>query len=329
MKKIFAFVTAIVSAATLSLPLAACSDEDEGVIRVYMPDGAPAVALSYFMDSGYAGTEFTVVTASVIGGLVNNGTADMAIMPINAAATSYNRGTDIVMLSVNTHGNLFVVGGAEQIEPTDLVGHSLGVIGAGNVPDLTMRMLFDELSVPYESVGLEGGAVKKLDGKVSVYYADDATGILPLLKQNKLDYALVGEPAATNSGAHIAIDMQAEWYNAFGTGYPQACLVAKGSLVRNNKAYIDGFLAALSASDGWAEQNPDKALAAVKGHMDGTSTLAALSETIVKNCNIRTVPAAEMRTACDAFFAKLTGMQTGTGTTVLSKVPDDGFYYKP
>ena len=330
MKKIIAKIMAFVSAAALALPLAACGNDEENVVHVYMPDGAPAVALSALMDSGYAGTEFKVVAAATIGGLVNNGTADMAIMPINAAAASYNRGTGIVMLSVNTHGNLYVVGGDADIAPAALVDHSLGVIGAGNVPDLTVRMLFDEIEVPYETVrDMEDGKVKKVSGKVALYYADDATGILPLLKTGKLDYALVGEPAATNSGAHIAIDMQEQWRAAFGKGYPQACLVAKKSLVQNNKKYVDGFLAALSASDGWAARNPDKALAAVKNHFDGTSTLKVLTETIVENCNILTVPAMQKKDDCDAFFGALTQMKTGNGTAVLAKVPDADFYYQP
>ncbi len=234
------------------------------------------------------------------------------------------------MLSVNTHGNLFIVGGDAdtEIEPQELVGHTLGVIGAGNVPDLTMRMLFDEINLAYErTTEMDDGKVKGIAGKVALYYADDATGIMPLLKTGKLDYALVGEPAATNSGKPIAVDMQKEWEATFDGGYPQACLVAKSSLVKNDKAYVDGFLDTLKKSDGWAQENPDKALAAVKKHMNGTSSLTSLTPGIVKNCNIRTVSAEDMREDCTVFFEMLTKLEVGNGTTALAKVPADGFYY--
>lgn len=328
MKKLLTKILSFSCAATLAFPLAACGDGRTETVNVYMPDGAPAVALSALMDSGYAGTKFEVVQPAVIGGLVANGTADMAIMPVNAAATLYNRNIDIVMLSVNTHGNLYIIGKGGETDVEGLVGHSLGVIGAGNVPDLTVRMLFDELDIEYASASTPGD---KIDGKVALTYADDATGILPLLKSGKLDYALVGEPAATNSGVGIVMDMQEQWELAFGDGYPQACLVAKGSLIDNNRKYVDGFLDALVKSDGWAAANPEKALAAVNAHLaDGVQgSLTALTAEIVANCNIRTVPAEQMRESCETFFTKLTAVQTGLGTAALAKVPDLDFYYQP
>lgn len=330
MKKIISTLCAAMSLA-LVLPLSACSSDDGNkTIHVYMPDGAPAIALAGVMNDGYDGFDFTVVPSETIGGVVSNSTADMAIMPIDAAATLYNSGVDIVMLSVNTHGNLYMVGNEENISLSDLVGKRLGVIGQGSVPDNTLRMLLKDAKIDSEI------SESTVDGKVALYY-NAATALIPMYKQGNLDYILLGEPAVTNAlnatGGKIAMDMQAAWEAAYdGQSFPQACLVARGSLVKNRKADVDKFLTAVKGSDGWAEQNPEKALQAVANNMKkgNQTTLNALSEQIVKRCNIAAVSASDSREECESYFTKLHELTAyGLGTPVLAKVPDDKFYYKP
>ncbi len=337
MKKLISKIFAAMLCAALVFSFAACGDgmNDEGktetpsTVNVYMPDGAPAVALAAFMDGGYDRAKFTVVTpAAVIAQRVSSGDADLAVMPINAAATLYNGGKDIVMLTVNTHGNLFIVGDGDGITLDDLVGKRLGVIGEGNVPDQVLRMLLDAKGIGYEK------SEEAVTGKVALTYADDGGVLLPLLKQGKVDYAFLAEPAATtavgNFSKKIVADVQELWRAQFGGGYPQACLVGQGKFVRENKAYVDKFIKDLAAVDGWAEQNPDKALAAISSHMESgaTTSLKILNANVVKNCNIKTVAALEMKSVCDGYFQKLTELKTGLGTTVLKKVPDENFYYK-
>ena len=324
------FISAICAALSLALvlPLSACgSDEQKDTIHVYMPDGAPAIALAGVMNDGYDGFDFTVVPSDTIGGVVSNSTADMAIMPIDAAATLYNGGVDIVMLSVNTHGNLYMVGAEEDIAFSDLIGKRLGVIGQGSVPDNTLRMLLKNANINSE---ISENAV---DGEVALTYSA-ATTLIPLYKQNKLDYILLGEPAVTNAvkatGGKISMDMQAKWEEAFGGRFPQACLVAKGSIVKNRKADVNKFLAAVKESDGWAEANPDKALQAVSDHMKegNQTTLAVLTAEIVRRCNISAVSASDAKERCNVYFTQLSGIKSyELGTPVLSKVPDDKFYY--
>ncbi|MCH5153671.1 MAG: ABC transporter substrate-binding protein [Clostridiales bacterium] len=339
MKKLGYLVCAVSLA--LVFPLTACGSGQSGktqgdptggdkeTVHVYMPDGAPAIALASVMDSGYDGFDFTVVPSETIGGVVANGTADMAIMPIDAAAKLYNGNVEIVMLSVNTHGNLYMVGGEQDVSLSDLKGKRLGVIGQGSVPDNTLRMLLKNANI--DSVISETA----VNGKVALYY-NAATALIPMYKQNKLDYILLGEPAVTNAinatGGKISMDMQQQWEAAFdGQKFPQACLVAKGSLVKNRKADVDKFLTAVKDSDGWAEQNPDKARQAVADNMKegNQTTLAALTAQIVQRCNISYVSASDAKARCNAYFTQLSGLTAyGLGTPVLDKVPDDKFYYQ-
>lgn len=209
-----------------------------------------------------------------------------------------------------------------------LVGKRVGVIGMGNVPDLTLRMLLDNANIEYVT------SDTAVAGKVALRYADDGGTLMPLMKQGIVDYGVLAEPAVTtaekNIGKVVIADIQQLWRDAFGGDYPQACLVAKNTLIQNNKQYVDSFLTALKASDGWAEEHPDEALAAVSSHMQsGTATtLTALSSGIVARCNIETTSAADARSACDVYFTKLAQMRDDKlGTPVLSAVPGDAFYY--
>ncbi len=334
MKNIKKIMSVCCAAALAAMPLAfsGCSPKSEPKYKVYMPDGAPAVALAKLMHDGYPDAGFNVVPNNAkvtIAQHVAKGDADLAILPVNAAATLYNGGTEIVMLSVNTHGNLFVIGNGDAITPEDLVGKRLGVMGQGNVPDHALRMLFDSKGIEIEVV-TDTAAV---DGKVAVRYVGAGDQLAPLLKKGEVDYGYLAEPAvttvSTNLGKNIVMDMQEQWKSAFGSEFPQAVLVAKKELVENDKAYVDGFLSALKDSDGWAEKNTDKVIDAVDAHMiDSTdTTLAMLTEKSVKGCNIRTVDAADAKADCELYFEKLLALSTDIGQ-VISKKPDDGFYYK-
>ena len=154
MKIKFSKILAVALAALIAACCFACTPSADE-IRVYMPDGAPAIALSKFMHEGYADTVFTVVPhGEILRARVASGDADLAIMPINAAAALYNNGVKIKMLSVNTHGNLYIISknaDSADMEIADFVGSRLAVIGQADVPGLTFRMLFDKAEVPYET----------------------------------------------------------------------------------------------------------------------------------------------------------------------------------
>lgn len=329
-KKILCSLTAV---ALCGLPLTACNGGNGGgnasTVKVYMPDGAPAIAMSKLMSDGYDGAEFTVVNASSIAQRVSSGDADIAVMPINGAAALYNKGAKITMLSVNTHGNLYIVGANdESVELDDLVGKKVGVIGQGNVPDLTFRMLLKESEISYSV------SDTTVDGGVAIKYGADGTALFPLLNRGEIDYVVAAEPAVnsavTNMNKHIVADMQELWSNTVGGDYPQACVVAKTELVNGNPTFITNFMNALEASDGWVEDHSSEAISAIKSHMEEgvTSTLADnLPKAVIERCNVKTVSATNAKMSCTAYFSRLTTLNAdGLGTTVLNKVPDDGFY---
>lgn len=65
------------------------------------------------------------------------------------------------------------------------------------------------------------------------------------------------------------LDVQQLWKDATGQdGYPQASLVVKSDLASASGATVRAFMDAMAAGDGWAQDNTEAAVAAVKNHMD-------------------------------------------------------------
>lgn len=121
---------------------------DKGTIKVIAPDGAPALAIAKFIyDNQTFGTnktfEYSVVASTNIGGAVAQGTGDIVIIPVNAASKLY-KAKGYKMVSVVTHGNLYLMS-TEKIESVlELKDKTIGVIGQGLVPDLTFKAILKD-----------------------------------------------------------------------------------------------------------------------------------------------------------------------------------------
>ncbi len=121
------------------------------------PDGAPALSIAkYIADDDDLGTskdiEYTVVASSDIGGIMQRGEADIMIMPVNASSKLYkaNASDKYKMVSVVTHGNLYIMSNSD-ITLEDLKGKTIGVIGQGAVPDLTLQAVLKKNGINYQT----------------------------------------------------------------------------------------------------------------------------------------------------------------------------------
>ena len=121
------------------------------VVNVVAPDGAPALAIAKFIfDNENFGTDKTfnykVVNSSKIGGVVNQGVGDIVIIPVNAASKLYkaNANNPYKLVSVVTHGNLYIMSTEKINSITELKDKTIGVIGQGLVPDLTFKSILNK-----------------------------------------------------------------------------------------------------------------------------------------------------------------------------------------
>ncbi len=317
MKKIILFVlTFALALCTFS----ACGAPDEDTVNIYLPDGAPALALvSIFDRTEIAGqkVKFTIVPSDYISSAVTNGEADLAIVPTNLAANLYNKNMGYKFVSANTHGNLYVVGKSDLNSFADLKGKRVGVIGQGQVPDLVFRSLLVREGIEYET------SDTPIDGKVAISYVAAAANLFPSLNADKIEFGVFAEPAVATAlskveGTKIAMDLQQQW----GGGYPQAGLVAKNEI---DDAFIKGLFDALREDPDFAENDPTQALELIKACMrESTQTvIAKLDADIVARCNIKLVPAEECKDKVIEFLSALGELAPNA---IGGKVPDDNFF---
>ena len=265
----------------------ACKDNNDNIIQIYMPDGAPALAMSKLMhDNNQFDMEvnYTVLASSNIANTIVNKTADIAILPVNAASKIL--GDNYKIVATVTNGNLYVVGNKDINSLSDLRGEVVGVIGQGNVPDLNFRYLLTSNAVDYET------SEEAVDGKVAIRYFADASNLLPLLKQGHLNFGLLPEPAVSKllsmaTNFNIELNIQSLWE---GGSYPQAVMVAKTSLIDDNTELIESIIDEMINSEEWIKSNTIEAVTAVNNNIEEgvvPSLQTTISSTAVENCNIK------------------------------------------
>ncbi|MBO4251388.1 MAG: ABC transporter substrate-binding protein [Clostridia bacterium] len=314
MKKFFAILLSVVSAFTV-FAFSACgenekSETEKKTITVYAPDGAPALSIAKFIndneDFGTGATvSYNVVAAANIGGVMQQGAGDIIIMPVNAASKLYaaNASDKYKMAAVVTHGNLYVMC-KEDLTVEGLKGKVVGVIGQGNVPDLTFRAALVKNGVEYEA------SESAVDGKVALKYYSDASELLPALKTGKIAVGLLPEPAANklvgmDSAFKYALDLQ-KLYDAEAKTYPQAVVMVKSSVIAAYPELVAAFGGKIAGAVSWVKDHPADAASAVAGVLpEGvTPSLSAanLNATVVENCKIYWQSAADAEIAVKEYI---------------------------
>ena len=281
---------------------------------VYMPDGAPALALAKLMkeDSDKDEFEYRVVDPKVIAAQVTNKdaskNADFCVLPLTAASKLLGTGEKYQMLGTVTNGNLYVISKKAELAQlgqtveTDgnlsaLVGKTVGVMMINEVPGMTFKSILEGFETPWQV--LENGGQAATD-KVNLVAIADATGIDPL---SEIDCYVVAEPAAsvqvTKNGFSSVADVQklydvacAEENDDGFSGFPQAVVVVKKDLA--DKKIVQSFMTSLDESAEWLNTSAatgEIVVSAVTSHLADsayTTTLKAplLKADVLKRCGV-------------------------------------------
>ncbi len=268
----------------------------EGEITVYMPDGAPALALAKLMyeDTAEDGVTYRVVKADLIASKVTNTdmekNADLCVMPVTAAAKLLGSGEKYTMLGIVTHGNLYLISKdataitAENINA--LIGKKVGVLQINSVPGLTFKATLQKHGVPYQELTNEGSMSAD---KVNLMAIESpaAVGV------TEADYYMIAEPAATaqsKKGYSIVGNIQTLYGGE--NGYPQAALVAKNAFVKEYEAWTKEFVGKVEQSGAWlAETDGERLVSTLNAHVEaGMQTdlkAPMLTQTALAGCGIR------------------------------------------
>ena len=297
-------------------------------LTFYAPDGAPALSIAKFIKDGEdfgmnANITYNVVSASNIGPIMMQGKGDFIVMPVNAASKLYkaNSTDPYVMTAVVTHGNLYIVSN-EEITLEGLKGKVIGVIGRGLVPDLTFRAVLKDNGL-LDCV-VEGST--PTDGKISIRYFDDASQMLPLLKQGMVTIGLLPEPAVTKLTTKLAsdktwfrLDVQ-ELYDSELKAYPQAVLMVKKSVYDKYKANIGAMASAFSDNLIWIKENVADAITAINGVLpEGTVPsldTATITATVIDNCKIYYQPSADAKQQVKDYIDKIIAVESASAKAI-------------
>ena len=330
MKKFVKIVAAASLAACVSWSFAACARDgsDGGVVSVYMPDGAPALAMAQLMveepDLGIE-TKYNVVDANTIQTYVSGGGADVCILPVNAAAAVAGDGKSYTMLGVVTHGNLYMLSAkydqnvtSENL--TSLVGKSVGCIQLQSFVGTVLKAVLDVKGIPYTVVE----DVSQADeGKVNlINIANPATEITPAAE---FDYMVAAEPVVTAKTSNGAIKVVGDLQQLYGEGgYPQAVMVAKNSLAEDEPEYITALISAVTESAEWIvsdDASAEDIVEAVNGNGGATLNVNNLKPQTISRCAVSFQTALSAREEVLAFIQKYNAV-----TQSDIKVSDSFFY---
>ena len=331
MKKVLALVFA---AAVCVSAFGGCKKGvDEEEISVYMPDGAPALALAGMMaqDTKEDGVTYRVVDASTISSKVTykdmDKNADFCVMPVTAASKLLGGGDSYKMLGAVTHGNLYLIGKdgtytAENL--SDLIGKTVGVLQINQVPGLTFKTVLNKYQIPWQEIQNDGGRV---EDKVNLLAITGADAIGTELTKNA-DCFLVAEPAATaqaQKGYSIVGDLQA----LYGGGYTQAVLVAKKEFVEEKAEWTKEFVANVELSTEWLKTaSGAEIVETVSAHMEdknaATSLKASLLSTaVLERCGIYFTYASACKQATEEFLTEMLVVNDKAAA-----IPEQAFYWE-
>lgn len=293
-KKLTAVMLLVALVLSIGLLTACNKDDNKGngndvTLTFAAPEGTPALAIARLITDNKSisgkNVNYKIVNPSNIAKEMQAGLSDLVIMPVNAGATLINKGAKYKLVSVAVDGSLYLVGKSETattLTIDDIKGKKIACIGQQGVPGLVFRYILKE-----NNINIVDDVKNLNDTNVYVQYAGDGLQAKTAVENGSVDYAVVGEPAATTFkmkfGFNAQMDLQAEYKKVSGKEtYPQAGIFVKSSL-SSDTAFMDALFTALKASKEWVKNNPQSVNDFVKANAYESAAFPAPS---IAKCNV-------------------------------------------
>ncbi len=302
-------------------------DKDDSVIYVYTPDGAPAISLTPAMNKGFDGVNFNVVDGQTIASFVTgeNLKADVCVLPINMASNLLGDGKNYKLLGTVTHGNFYLLSKSNvtitKDNLTDLIGLKIGVLQLKNIPGLTFKSVLLENEIPYAEITSPDDAENNQVNLIGISGAE--------IGREEFDAFLVPSPQADLKAKALNLNFIGSLQELYGeNGFPQAVVVAKNSLIKENPNFISEFKTTLLDGDNFVcESNIEKVCNLILNNLQGglTPTFTAKNLTIkmIENSSIKFVETKYCKEEIINFISRI---QKVDGNAV--KTFNDNFFYQ-
>ncbi len=314
----------LIMAALMLFTFASCEDVTTESIKLYAPDGAPAIVAAPIYERGKVGlkqVESIVVSgATEIQAAVVNGEADVAVLPLNLAAILYNKECGYKLLSVNVFGNLYMVAKNDLTDMNALKGKVVYNIGKNATPDITFKYILENKGIEYVE------SETPVDGKVALAYKSAGSEIIPLIAADEIEYGILGEPAVSNCNAiaktKVVLDIQAEWKKITGNDYTQAGVIVSDELAAD-KDFIEALKLKLKNSKSFCTSNIDTIKELLQNNGVKSVSKVNMSVELIEKCSIGYVSASDAKANVEAYFNVL---KSFNAKLIGGKLPNEGFY---
>lgn len=283
--------------------------------------GPTGMGMVHMMDQAEQGLTkndyaFTIAGApdEVTGKLIT-GEIDIAALPINLAATLYNKTEgDILLIAVNTLGVLYILEDGDSVNSVaDLAGKTLYATGEASTPEYILNYLLEKNGV---------------QDKVTVEYKAEHAELASLLAAGEVKLGMLPEPNVTatmlkNDKLRIALNLTEEWHK-ISDGMPliQGCIVAQRELIIDRPEAVITFLEEYAESTTFTIANMDEAAALIEKYEIVGS--AAAAKKAIPQCNIVCITGEDMLVGASSMLHIL---YEANPASVGGAMPDSDFYH--
>lgn len=296
--------------------------------KIGVVDGAPSLVVANLCDGfNYSDDKYNYSTEieitntpqNIIAGFANK-TYDMAIVPLNLAATAYNKNLGVKLATVNIFGVLYMVGREEIADLNKLKGEVVYSVGAGGTPEIVFKHILTANNIKFE----DGMPDTPKSDTVYINTVSAASEAIAALKTKKANYAILGEPVVTqaikNTGTVVALDLQKEFSKIHnGVKFVQAGLVVKNEVAESGE-YLNKLIEKMSGNKDYLCAEKDNVIAKLQSK--GSQLKVALTKETLDRCLIGVESAKDLKTEIEAFLTLLDAKNYG------GKIPDENFYLK-
>lgn len=317
MKKYFSLLIALALLAALALP-ALAKDAPINVLALKGPTGIGMVQMMDQNDGTYAFTLAGAPDEAVAA--VASGSADIAAVPTNLAATLYNKTSgNVQLLALNTLGVLHILEAGESIQSVeDLAGRTLYATGQGSTPEYVLNYILSQYG---------------LTDQVTVEYKAEHSELATLAAAGEVDLVMLPEPNVTsvlmnNADFREALDVTelfsqaAEKAGQGGTVLSMGCVIVRRDFAEQNPEAVSAFMDAYAASVAFVNADVEAASALVEAQ--GILPKAAVAARAIPNCHIVFIEGEEMKAQIEPFFQML---YDANPASVGGALPGEDFYY--
>lgn len=305
----------------LMLSVSACAVAEDPV-RIYALKGPTGVGLVKMMNDNQGEYTFTLAGApDEVVAAVASGNADIAAVPINLAATLYNKTAGKVQLvALNTLGVLHILSTDAEIDTLEeLKGKTIYATGQGSTPEYVLNYILETAGIKDE---------------VTVEFKAEHAELATLAASGKVDLVMLPEPNVTsvlmqNPDFKMVMDVTALFEEAAAskgedTRLAMGCVIVRKEWAEQNPDKLAQVMDQYAASVTFVNENVDEASQMVEAQ--GIIPKAAVAKKAIPNCHIVFVAGEEMKTAIAPFYQLLFNANP---KSVGGALPADDFYYIP